>query len=131
MTAKEFYNQEILPLKIRVEELEIEYEKLWLQEQATLNNIDKCCCDNCAYSCNLNIGAHNYCLYGKCTCCNPVCYGWTPETESSKYIREHYHYDSITINRLVQLFGNSFVAEKGAKKIELIQQAIKLMEEIR
>lgn len=130
MTAKEFYVEKIVPLRNEINELENEYEEIFLKEKAVENGLDRCTCDNCAFSCSLDIGEHNECLKGHCTCCYYGCLAWKPETELSKYIRQNYHYYPVEMMRLTNLFGKGFVAETNPTKVELIKQALDLMEKM-
>lgn len=113
MTAKELHEQKILPLEVQLRKLKEQYKKLWFAEQAEKNGLDRCCCDNCVYSCVLDVGDYtDACIKDRCIGVNSRCYDWKPETEISKYLRDNYHCDLDTFVGLANLFGKDFVVEQ-------------------
>lgn len=132
MTAKELHEKKIIPTERYLKELKDQYAKLWYAEQAEANGLDQCHCDNCAYSCVLDVGSdHNYCMASNCTCCRSRCYSWRPETEISKYLRVHYHYDAELFDDLAKLFGRDFIEFKESDKFATVQKGIELVREWR
>lgn len=117
MTAKELNEQKIIPLRKELTRLEIEYRQLYRQEKANENGLKIANCDNCAHSSIIEVGDHNMCLEGNCTCCTGFCYFWAPETEVSAYLRKNHHYDDDVAYRLEKLFGSGFAATKDTKLI--------------
>lgn len=126
MTSKELHKQKIIPLRQELERLEREYEALYRKECGERNGV-RACCDNCAFSCVLYIDNHNYCMGEKCTCCNDWCYTWTPENEVSKFLRQHYHYDSETFKRLENIFGYNFLKKcDNPNNVAMVMEVLKL-----
>ena len=67
---------------------------------------DNLCCDNCAYSCCVDVGdRHTYCTKNKCIYCNDYCDEYIPENELSAYIREHHYYSENILRYLSGIFG--------------------------
>lgn len=132
MTARELHEQKIIPLESELRALRKQYEELWFVEQAQKNGIDKCCCNNCAYSCVLDVGDYsNYCINNRDTCSHDRCYAWTPETEISKYFRSFYHYDTSLLTGLANLFGKDFVTNQSPDKLVTAQKALELVKELK
>lgn len=129
MTSKELHKQKILPLRMELSRLEDEYKKLYHKECGEkIGEIANC--DNCAYSCVLDITDHNECMGGKCTCCNGWCYTWMPENEVSKFLRKNYQYDSSKFYRLEKIFGSDFLKkcdnpENAAIVMEMLELVAK------
>ena len=130
MTSKELHKEKIVPLRMELNRLEKEYEKLFRKECG--ERIGKTAsCDNCAFSCVINAtDFHNLCMGGKCTCCNSWCYTWTPENEVSSFIRKNYHYDDHTFYRLENIFGDRFLKncdnpKNAAIVMEMLQMIAK------
>lgn len=108
MTAEELREQKIIPMRVQLNKLEEEYRKLYRKECG--EKIGKeANCNNCAFSCILDIGDHNYCMGEKCVCCHSWCYNWIPENEVSKFLRKNYHYDASLFYRFEKLFGDYFL----------------------
>jgi hypothetical protein len=127
MTAKELHEQKIIPLRMELRRLEDEYKELYRKECGERIG-EKANCDNCAFSCILDINDHNGCMGGKCTCCNSWCYTWTPENEVSKFLRKNYHYDSSMFYRLEDVFGSDFLKEcDNPKKVATVMEMLKLV----
>lgn len=109
MTSKELHKEKIVPLKMELNRLEKEYEKLFRKECGERIG-EMASCDNCAFSCVIDVGNdHNCCMGGKCTCCNNWCYSWIPENEVSSFLRKNYYYDEHTFYRLEDIFGDRFL----------------------
>lgn len=127
MTAKELHEQKIIPLREELRKLEVEYRKLY-REECGEGIGEKANCDNCAFSCILSIGDHNYCMGGECTCCNSWCYTWTPENEISKFLRNNYHYDSSIFYRLDNMFGSDFLKKcNNSKNVAIVMEMLELI----
>ena len=129
MTAKELHEQKIVPLRMELRRLEDEYEELYRKECGERIG-EKASCNNCAFSCILEIGDHNLCMGGKCTCCNCWCYTWAPENEISKFLRTNYKYDSSIFYRLKDIFGDDFLKKcdnpkNAAIAMEILEQIAK------
>lgn len=108
MTANELHQQKIIPLRKELEHFEREYKELYRKECGDKIG-EKATCENCAFSCILDITDHNCCMGGKCTCCYSWCYNWTPENEVSKFLRQKYSCDSSMFYRLEDIFGDDFL----------------------
>lgn len=127
MTAKELHNQKIIPLRMELNRLENEYKELYRNECSEKIG-EKATCDNCAFSCILSIDDHNYCMGGKCTCCNSWCYAWTPENEVSKFLRKNYHYDDSMYYRLEGVFGDGFLKKcDNHNNVEIVMEMLGLV----
>jgi hypothetical protein len=124
MTADEFHIRRVVPARQEVRLLEREWDRRNRAEKAAKAGVDKCTCDNCAYSCVLIIDDHNGCLGGKCTCCNDYCYMWMPETPVSAWLRQNAKYDEWLVHRLENVFGDDFLK---CGDIELIKQGLEWM----
>ena len=127
MTADEFHNKRVIPARQEVRLLEREWDKRNRAEKAAKAGVDKCTCDNCAYSCVLIIDDHNGCLGGKCTCCNDYCYMWMPETPISAWLRQNAKHDEWLVHRLESVFGDDFLK---CGDVELIKQGLEWMKEV-
>lgn len=127
MTSKELHVNTIIPLREQLSKAEDEYRRLYRKECAEKNGLEIAHCDNCAYSCVLDITDHNECLGDKCTCCHCFCYKWMPETTVSAWLRENHKYDNDLVYRLKKMFGDDFLK---CDDVDLILRAIKLIEEI-
>lgn len=128
MTAKELHVQKIIPLRMELERLEKEYKDLYRKECGEKIG-EKASCDNCAFSCILDINDyHNSCMGGKCTCCNCWCHTWMPENEVSKFLRKNYHHDDNIFYRLQDIFGNDFL--KKCNNSESAAIVMKMLEVI-
>ena len=128
MTSKELHINTIIPLRKQLSEAEEEYSRLYRKECAEKNGLEIAHCDNCAYSCVLDITDHNECLGDKCTCCHCFCYKWMPETKVSAWLRENHHYDNDLVYRLKKMFGDDFLK---CDDVDLILKAIQLIEEVK
>lgn len=130
MTSKELHEQKIIPLRMELRKFEHEYEKLYRKECGEkIGEIASC--DNCAYSCVLEISDHNECMGGHCTCCTGFCYSWTPENDVSKFFRKNYPYDYVKFYRLKNIFGDDFLKkcntpEKASTVMEMLQLLAKM-----
>ena len=81
-------------------------------------------CENCAYSCCLNVGDHcTYCTKHQCIYCNDYCDEYMPENELSAYIREHHEYDEDAVSRLNYFFGVNDIMQRT----ELHQAALETL----
>ena len=127
MTAKELHVKRIIPARQEVSLLENKYKELYRKECAEKAGVDKATCDNCAYSCVLDIGDHNECLGGYCTCCHDYCYEWMPDNTVSAYLREHHKYDCDLVYHLKKVFGDNILK---CDNLDLVMKAIQLMDEI-
>ena len=127
MTADEFHVKRVVPARQEVRLLEQEWSRRNRAEKAAKAGVDKCTCDNCAYSCVLMISDHNECLGGRCTCCNDYCYMWTSETPVSAWLRRNAKYDEQLVHRLEDVFGDDFIK---CGDIELIQQGLEWMKTV-
>lgn len=127
MTSKELHLTKIVPLRMKLRDLEREYEKLYRQECAEKVGTKTAGCGNCAYSSVLNITDHNECMGGKCTCCNNFCYNWYPENTVSAYFREHHPYNYHLWERLEYAFGEDFFKTDN---LELVMEMIKMIETV-
>lgn len=108
MTSQELHEQKIIPLRMELRKLEDEYRELYRKECGEkIGAIANC--ENCAYSCVLNLTEHNECMGGKCTCCNTWCYRWLPENEVSAFLRKNYHYDYELFEGVANFFGCDFL----------------------
>ena len=124
MTAKELYEQKIVPLRMELQKLEREYKELYQKECGEKIGA-RASCRNCAYSCVQNIGDHNFCMGGKCTCCYDWCYTWIPENEVSKFLRANYHYKDDMFYRLEDIFGDGFLKKcNDPKKVEIVMDML-------
>ena len=108
MTAKELYEQKIIPMKVQLNKFEAEYKVLYRKECGKKIG-EEANCNNCAFSCILDSSDHDYCMGERCICCNNWCYNWIPENEVSKFLRKTYHYDTSLFYRFKQLFGDDFL----------------------
>ena len=124
MTADEFHIKRVVPARQEVRLLEKEWDRRNRAEKAAKAGVDKCTCDNCAYSCVLMISDHNECLGGRCTCCNDYCYMWMPETPVSAWLRQNAKYDECLVHRLEDVFGDDFLK---CGDVELIKQGLEWM----
>ena len=130
MNADEFYDQKIVPMRAELNKREAEYKVLYRKECG--EKIGKeANCDNCAFSCILDIGDyHNYCMDGKCTCCHDWCYSWIPENEISKFFRKNYHYEVSIFNRFQKLFGDNFLEKcNNPDNVAKVMTALSLVAE--
>ena len=127
MTADEFHIKRVVPARQEVRLLENEWNRRNRAEKAAKAGVDKCTCDNCAYSCVLMIDDHNGCLGGKCTCCNDYCYMWMPETPISAWLRQNAKYNEWLVHRLESVFGDDFLK---CGDVELIKQGLEWMKEV-
>ena len=127
MTADEFLIKRVVPTRMEVQILEKELNRRRRVEKAAKAGVDKCTCDNCAYSCVLMISDHNECLGGGCTCCNDYCYKWMPETPISAWLRQNAKYNEYLVHRLEDVFGDDFL-ECG--DVELIKQGLEWMKTV-
>ena len=124
MTSKELHEQKIVPLRMELKRLEDEYRELYHKECGEKIG-EKASCSNCAFSCIQNIGDHNYCMGGKCTCCYDWCYTWTPENEVSKFLRKNYHYDDSMYYRLEDIFGDDFLKKcDSSKNVAIVMEML-------
>ena len=131
MTCKELHNQKIIPLRQELQKLEEEYKQLYRKEKGEEIGEKIANCGNCANSCIIICSDHNECLYGNCTCCHDFCYGWTPENEVSRYLRENYPYCESIVWKLKDLFGNDFLKKCGSPdKLEVVLEALRLIEKM-
>lgn len=81
-------------------------------------------CDNCAYSCCVDVGAHcTYCNKSKCIYCNDYCDEYMPDNALSKYIRDVHYYDEYTLNNLDHFFGVTDIMRHP----ELYQKALDVL----
>ena len=128
MTSKELHEQQIIPLRKKLTELDAEYRRLFRQEKAEENGLKVANCDNCAYSSILEITDHNLCLTGNCTCCTGFCALWHPETEVSAYLRSNHHYDDDLAYRLENLLGSEFATTVDKN---LLFEAFELIKKIK
>lgn len=126
MTAKELHEQKIIPLREELRKLEEEYRVLYRKECGEKIG-DIASCNNCAFSCIINITDHNECMGGKCTCCNDWCYTWTPENEVSKFLRKNYHHDYSMFYRINDIFGSDFLKKCDDSKIEIVMEMLELI----
>lgn len=127
MTANEFHKQTIIPLRMKLQEAEAKYRKLYKKECGEKIG-ERASCKNCAFSCVLSIDTHNSCMGGKCTCCNDWCYKWTPENDVSRFLRKNYHYDSSLFYGLKDFFGDNFLKECDTpQKLNIVMDMIQLM----
>lgn len=123
MTAKELHEQKIIPLRKALRQAEEEYEKLYRKECGEkIGAIANC--DNCAYSCVLEISDHNECMGGHCTCCIGWCHNWMPENEVSAFLRKNYPYGYEVYGRLKNLFGYDFLKKDNMR---VVMEALHLM----
>ena len=127
MTSKELHQQKIIPARMELKRLEEEYERLYREECKEQNGGKPANCDNCAYSCVLDITDHNECMGGKCTCCNGWCYNWMPENDLSAWFRKHHHYNYEIYSRLEHAFGENFLKTGD---VGLIMEMLALMEKV-
>ena len=127
MTAKELHMQKIIPLRMELEKLEDEYRELYRKECGERIG-EQANCRNCAFSCIEDIDDHNYCMGGKCTCCNSWCYTWTPENEVSKFLRDNYHYNNSMFDRLDDIFGSNFLKKcDNPKNVAIVMEMLELI----
>ena len=127
MSSKELHIKRIVPLRQEVQAYEREYEKRYRKEKAVEAGLKSANCDNCAYSCVLEISDHNGCLGGRCTCCNDFCYKWMPDTPVSAWLRQNKHYDEYLVYKLQNVFGDDFL--KSAD-VELVKRGLEWMKEV-
>ena len=126
MTAKELHTQKIVPLRLELRRLEEQYEELYRKECGEKVG-SMAGCKNCALSCVLDIGDHNCCIGGGCTCCHDWCYSWIPENEVSAFLRKNYHYDEDKYYQLSNLFGPDFLKKcDDPQKVEMIMEMLRL-----
>lgn len=124
MTSKELHEQKIIPLRTELRRLEDEYRELYRKECGEKIG-EKANCNNCAFSCVLDINDHNCCMGGRCTCCNNWCYTWTPENEVSKFLRKNYHYDSSMFYRLENIFDDDFLKKcDNPKNVAIVMEML-------
>lgn len=124
MTAKELHEQKIIPLRLQLQDLEIEYRELYRKECGEKIG-ENASCNNCAMSCVLSIDSHNRCMGGKCTCCHSWCFSWTPENEVSKFLREKHHYDDYLCGRLEDIFGDCFLRKcDNPEKAQVVMEML-------
>lgn len=127
MTSKELHNQKIIPLRMELKKLEDEYRELYRKECGDKIG-EKATCNNCAFSCVLNIIDHNYCMGGKCTCCYDWCYSWMPENEVSKFLRNNYHCDASKFHVLEDIFGDDFLEEcNNPEHLAMVMEMLELV----
>lgn len=127
MTSKELHTQKIVPLRLELQKLEDEYRELYHKECGEKVG-GKASCENCALSCILDIGDHNGCMGGECTCCNSWCYHWIPENEVSAFLRKNYHYDSSKYYSLKNMFGSDFLKEcEAPEQIKTVIEMLQLI----
>ena len=127
MTSKELHEQKIIPLRQELQRLESEYRELFRKECGEKIGA-RASCKNCAYSCVLNIGDHNFCMGSRCTCCYDWCYTWTPENEVSKFLRANYRYDDYMFYRLEDIFGDGFLKKcDDPKKVDIVMDMLQRM----
>ena len=128
MTANEFHTREIIPARLKLQDLENQYREMYRKECGDKIG-ERAHCGNCAYSCVISTTYHNECMGGKCTCCNDWCYCWTPENEVSKFLREKHHYDSSLYGRLENIFGDDFLKKCSApQKASIVMEILQTME---
>ena len=61
-------------------------------------------CNNCAYSCCLDVGDHHTsCVKGHCVHCRDHCDKYMPDNELSVYIKEYHRYDERILDSLNDL----------------------------
>ena len=85
---------------------------------------DKFGCENCAYSCCVNVGDRcTYCTKSNCIYCYKYCDEYMPDNELSAYIREHHYYDENTVYALNELFDISDIM----KRPELYKTALDIL----
>lgn len=126
MTSKELHTQKIVPLRLELQRLEEQYEELFRKECGEKVG-GMANCDNCAYSCVLDVDDHNGCMGGSCTCCHDWCYRWIPENEVSAFLRKNYHYDEHKFYQLRDLFGYDFLNKcDSPQRVEMIMEMLKL-----
>ena len=128
MTTDEFLVKRVVPARHELQLLEKELDRRNRAEKAAKAEVDKCTCDNCAYSCVLMIDDHNGCLGGKCTCCNDYCYKWMAETPVSAWLRQNKPYSEWLVHRLEDMFGDDFL-ECG--DVKLIKQGLEWMKTVK
>ena len=128
MTSAELHKEKIVPLRMELNRLEKEYEKLVRKECGDRIG-EAASCNNCAFSCVIDSGYdHNCCMGGKCTCCNSWCYNWIPENEVSKFIREHYHYDEHTFYRFEDIFGDGFLKKcDNPQNVAIVMEMLEMI----
>lgn len=128
MTAKEFHVQNIIPARLKLQDLERQYRELYRKECGEkIGDRARCC--NCAYSCVILTSDHNECMGGKCTCCNDWCFRWTPENKVSKQLREKHHYDNLLYARLASIFDDDFLTECCTdQKADIVLEMLQIME---
>lgn len=127
MTSIELHKQKIVPLRMELDRLEREYEELFHKECSERIG-EKANCNNCAFSCVLDINDHNSCMGGKCTCCNDWCYTWTPENEVSKFLRKNYPYNDSMYYRLEDIFGSNFLKKcDNPKNVAIVMEMLELI----
>ena len=81
-------------------------------------------CDNCAYSCCVDVGDyHTCCTKNSCIHCRKRCYEYMPENTLSAYIRKYHYYDENTLDTLNDLFNISDIM----KTPELHQKALDIL----
>ena len=129
MTAKEFHTTKIIPARQELARLEEEYRRLWKEDKARENGLEKIHCGNCAKSCVLDITDHNGCLGDSCTCCHSWCYQWMPETKVSAFLRKHYKYDIDLVYKLQDLCGDDFLKCDDTDMVFELVNMIKKIEE--
>ena len=127
MTAKELHEQKIIPLQTELRRLADKYKELYRKECGEKIG-EEANCNNCAFSCILDIGDHNLCMGGQCTCCNCWCYTWAPENEISKFLRTNYKYDSSIFYRLKDIFGDDFLKKcDNPKNAAIVMEMLELI----
>ena len=121
MTSEEFHTQKIVPLRLELQRLEKQYKECGEKVGCVAS------CDNCAYSCVIDIDSNNSCMGGNCTCYYDWCYKWIPENEVSAFLRKNYHYDEQKFYQLRDLFGYDFLNKcDSQQRVEMIMEILKL-----
>lgn len=129
LSAKALHETVIVPLKMELQRLEGEYRERFRQECGEKIS-GTASCDNCAYSCIIEVGDHNVCMGGGCTCCKRWCYSWIPENEVSKFLRQTYPHDAAKYWSLEHVFGADFLRECGdPKRVKPVLEMLRLLGE--
>jgi len=127
MTANELHKQKIIPLRMKLQEAEAEYRKLYRKECGEKIG-ERASCKNCAYSCVLSISDHNQCMGGKCTCCNDWCYKWIPENAVSEFLRKNFHYDDSLFMGIEDFLGSDFLKKcDNPQKVNVVMEMLQLV----
>lgn len=128
MTAKEFHVQNIIPARLKLQDLEKQYRELYRKECGEKVG-ERAHCGNCAFSCVISTTDHNECMGGKCTCCNDWCFRWVPENKVSKCLREKHHYDNSLYERLAAIFDDDFLTKCCEdQKANIVLEMLQVME---